>query len=355
MLERVLGQLLTLPMVRLAQPGEFTFRAYCNGKLDLTQAEGVAATIAAVSDGQLAAAGHLARGELATFAREQVDALGHLLALTEAGIDFVDQEDVVPIAPVDLAAGVDAAATHLAQLKARSRAWGAVEALPRVVLAGAPSTGKSTLFNALLGRTRAVTDAAAGTTRDVLEEPLQLPDAGEVMLVDLAGLDVASAANDLDHAAQQAARNALQKADLVLAFDDRVPLTAAPQLRIHAKADLSENAVTASTATHTVSAHTGQGLGRLRQTIATHLADRAVSVSAELLALQPRHQAALATASVALANARTHINPAAHALDEIELVAAGLRDALDALAGLGGELTPDDVIGKVFSTFCVGK
>ena len=355
LLERVLGQLTARPDVRGAEPGEFTFRAYLNGKLDLTAAEGVAATIAAVSDGQLAAAAHLANGELAAFARTQVDAIGRLLALTEAGIDFVDQEDVVPIAPADLAAGIHDATTALAALRSRSRAWGAVEALPRVVLAGPPSAGKSTLFNALLGRDRAVVDAAAGTTRDALEEPLRLATEGgeaEVLLIDLAGLDHAGGAIDaIDAAAQTAARDQLARADLLVALDDTDHPTRAPRLRVHAKADREP----APSGVLAVSAHTRAGLDDLRHAIADRLADRAVSVAADTLALQPRHTAALATAADALAAANAHVDPAARSLDEIELVADALRQSLDALAGLGGELTPDDVIGKVFATFCVGK
>ena len=365
LLERVLAQLTAQPGVRLAEPGEFTFRAYLNGKLDLTAAEGVAATITAVSDGQLAAANHLARGELARFARTQVDTLGRLLALTEAGIDFVDQEDVVPIAPSDLAAGIAQASDHLAALRARSRSWGAVEALPRVVLAGPPSAGKSTLFNALLGRDRAVVDAAAGTTRDVLEEPLRLagPEAAddtEVMLVDLAGLGHRDHAIDaLDAAAQDAARAQLTRADLLIALDDTVHRTDAARLRVHAKCDAQpgsrDGPQPGPDGALCVSAHTGQGLDTLRAAIAQRLADRAVSVAADTLALQPRHTAALGEAQEALTAAAAHVDPAAHSLGEIELVAGALRHALDALAGLGGELTPDDVIGRVFATFCVGK
>ncbi|MEO1237372.1 MAG: GTPase, partial [Planctomycetota bacterium] len=200
---------------RLAEPGEFTFRAYTAGKLDLTRAEGVAATIHAVSDGQLAAAAALRHGELARFAAERVDHVGRLLALVEAGIDFVDQDDVVPIPPPELAAALEEELQHFRGLLERSRSWGAVEALPRVVLVGPPSAGKSTLFNALLGRPRAVTDAAPGTTRDVLEEPLTLsPDGNEVMLVDLAGLD--NAASALDRDVQQRVRGAINHADLLL-------------------------------------------------------------------------------------------------------------------------------------------
>jgi tRNA modification GTPase len=104
-----------------------------------------------------------------------------------------------------------------------------------------------------------------------------------------------------------------------------------------------------------VSARTGHNLDRLRQGIRRALGERAVSVNAESLALQPRHEAALAAAADHVAAAHEHLDPGARQLDQIEWVAGSLRLALDELAGLGGRLTPDDVIGQVFATFCVGK
>lgn len=334
---------------RLAEPGEFTFRAYTAGRLDLTQAEGIAATISAVSDGQLAAAAHLREGELARFAGSQVDRLGTLLALVEAGIDFVDQEDVVPIAPARLHQEVEGVVAALSDLLHRSRSWGAVEALPRVVLVGPPSVGKSTLFNALLGHPRAVIDAAPGTTRDALEEPLYLNGAGEVMLIDLAGVE--DALSPLDEQVQAAARRVIDRADLVLSVNSGPsdhPGTLAVQTMI------DRQPIDTAYQVH-VSAVTGQGLEALRQAIIDRLGDRAVSIHAEAMALQPRHESALRCALASLNQTITDIDPSAGSLDEVELVALSMRQALDELAGLGGELTPDEVIGRVFSSFCVGK
>ena len=374
---------------RLAEPGEFTFRAYLAGKLDLTQAEGVAATIAAVSDSQLRAASALREGTLATLTRELVDDVGSALALVEAGIDFTDQDDVVPITPSDLHARLTAIQAKLTHLMARSRSWGAIEALPRVVLVGEPSTGKSTLFNALLGRTRAVISEVPGTTRDVLCEPLTLKSAAgsaggvvrssadaargtatnlatattEVMLVDIAGLD--EPRQFLDRAMQDAARRAIAAADLALLIDDGRGMSCAlidavpdhvARLRIRTKADRpgTRNAADTDLA---VSAHTGLGLDELRDRIARRLADRAVSVAGEALALQPRHESCLRRALAAIADTLERLTPKRqdHALSDIELIADGLRGALDELASLGGALTPDDVIGRIFATFCVGK
>jgi len=366
LLERLL-HLATQAGARLAEPGEFTFRAYLAGKLDLTQAEGVAATIHAVSDGQLKAARLLLDGKLGRFARELVDDLGTRLALVEAGIDFTDQEDVIPIAPGELDEHLARIEARLDDLLAHSRPWGEVQALPWVVLVGAPSAGKSTLFNALLNRNRAVIDPMPGTTRDVLCEPMtiQTKDGtpSEVMLVDLAGLDEPTC--PLDFLVQAAVERAIDRADLILrvvAPDEAassVPKSNALILTVFTQSDLREGAHTEdhpSDAVH-VSAVTGDHLDTLRSLIADRLGDSAVSVSAQMLALQPRHEQALndAKSQITLARQLLADQLDTKAIQDVELIAGHLREALNSLAALGGELSPDDVIGKVFATFCVGK
>jgi tRNA modification GTPase len=362
---------------RLAEPGEFTFRAFTANKLDLTQAEGVAATIAATSDSQLRAATLLREGRLGTLAGQLVDELSEVLALVEAGIDFSDEEDVVPIGPPALADRLARMRASLGDLLARSRSWGAVEALPRVVLVGPPSSGKTALFNALLGKQRAVVDATAGTTRDVLEEPLTVVDARgrsiELMLVDLAGLDEPGEA--LSAQMQQAAQAAIERADLLITVQAtdhaetwpppiELPETS-PRLAVQTKADLLNTApasADASPAPHQpaplpISTVTGQNIDALRAALAGQLSDRATSLSGDMLALQPRHEQAIRTAIERLDAAAKALAPQrdAPAIAEPEVVADLMRGALDALAGLGGRMSPDDVLGKVFSTFCIGK
>ncbi|XAL99888.1 50S ribosome-binding GTPase [Phycisphaeraceae bacterium D3-23] len=353
--------------VRLAEPGEFTFRAYTAGKLDLTQAEGIAATIHATSDSQLRAATLLREGKLGRAAGTLVDTLGNLLALVEAGIDFTDQEDVVPIAHSVLDANLAKLHTELRHILDHSRPWGAIESLPRVVLVGKPSAGKSTLFNALLGKERAVIDALPGTTRDVLEEPLTLADAdgrpAEVMLVDLAGLD--DPASTLDQRVQQAAQDALRRADLILAVQDHAadpaqppPDTHAPILHVVTKIDRPPRSACSSPPDACrVSALTGEGLDALRRQIVRRLSVLPVSVQGDMLALQPRHENELraATEQIEAARAMLAAQPNLQTLPSIELLADAMRAALDRLAALGGRLTPDEVIGRVFATFCVGK
>ena len=365
LLERIIHRSLELG-ARLANPGEFTFRAFLAGKLDLMQAEGVAATIAATSESQLKAASLLRLGELGRFTNQLVDLLAAQLARVEAGIDFVDQEDVVPITPGELDQNLAGIERQLDELLRHSQPWGVLEALPRVVIAGAPSTGKSTLFNAMIGKQRAVTATTAGTTRDLLEEPLALTTSNgrhlELMLTDMAGLDAPVAM--LDRQAQAVARRAIDHADLILLVEDGRELADftpmpvnVPILKVRHKIDLPNTTNVPHDADIETSALTGQGLGQLCDMIAQHLADRAVNVSGQMLALQPRHQASLHAAADHLSIARRLLEPQrdAHAIDRIELVAGSMRNILDQLAALGGTMTPDDVIARVFATFCIGK
>ncbi len=348
---------------RLAEPGEFTFRAYLAGKLDLTQAEGVAAAIAAASDAQLAAARRLLDGELGALSRRTVDDLGAALALVEAGIDFSDQEDVTAIGSEALRNRLTPIREMLAHLLTHSRPWGELRGDPRVVLVGPPSAGKSTLLNALLGRQRAVTSAVPGTTRDVIEEPVAWLDRTGIrrglVLCDMAGLDDPRTA--LDQQVQAAAQRAIRQADLLLFLHDPTQASPAPavtpdnlpRLAVHSKSDIHP----APPGALAVSAITGEGLDELKQAILDALAQPGESASGALLALQPRHARTLEQARQELdqANALLAQQADPQRLESAELIAQLLRSALDSLATLGGQLSPDDVIGLVFSRFCVGK
>jgi tRNA modification GTPase len=364
LLERLLQRVLTLG-ARLAEPGEFTFRAFVAGKLDLTQAEGIHATISATNDAELRAAAQLREGKLGQASTRLVDDLATQLALTEAGIDFVDQDDVVPILPGALLAAVSRVRGSLDDLLRHSRSWGELTALPRVVLVGAPSAGKSTLFNALLGRTRAVVSDLPGTTRDVLAEPLSLPlpdgRSGDVMLLDIAGLDDAAAL--LDREAQHAATAAIAQADLLLIIDDGsgdpLPLDVTkigtPMLRVRTKIDV----VPTSDQRYDVriSAVTGAGMDDLRAAMATAVGSLAHVAAGDAMALQPRHEQSLRHAAAHLAEAIDLLAPQrdGRAVAHVELVAGALRSTLNELTSLGGTMTPDDIIGRVFATFCIGK
>jgi len=356
LMERISAALIAMGL-RPAEPGEFTARAYLNNKLTLDQAEGVAATIAAQTDQKLAAAGRLLQGVTGVEYRAWADRLTTLLALTEAGIDFTDQEDVVAIAPEALRAQLDELRAAIKARVGDQTPREASASTPLVALVGPPNAGKSTLFNTLLGRPRAVVSDVAGTTRDVLRESLdlsrELPGASAVELCDLPGLD-ASLATPIDAAAQAAARAAVGEADVLIwcdpsgRFERDSDLQASAStriIRVRTKADLPTRA---SSDGLPICALDGYNLGALRRAIADQaFASRAAGVAA----LLPRHRLALTRTIEALDTAREASQGRAHA----ELVALPLREALDHLGELIGRISPDDVIGRVFATFCVGK
>ncbi len=379
LLDRVLQKAIASG-ARLAEPGEFTYRAFQTGKIDLTQAEGIAGMIGATNDAQLEASRVLTSGALGQTAKALVEKMVTYLSLVEAGIDFTDQEDVVPIAPRRLWEGLEGVRLELEELLRNSRAWGQVDAPARVVLVGMPSAGKSTLFNRLLGRSRSVISPTAGTTRDVIEEPMTLVlstgQPVQVMLVDIAGLD--DPAGWIDRQAQAAASRAIAGADLVLLLHDptqaggmqpgaeRLP-AGVPWVGVTTKADVAQTPRKGGDRSAgeqesrgealCVSAQTGEGIEALKALLAVRLADRAVSLTGQALVLQPRHEACLrgALASLEQALERLEGDREARQLRRPELIAQGLRTCLDRLGELGGVMTPDDVLGKVFSTFCIGK
>ncbi|QQS10296.1 MAG: 50S ribosome-binding GTPase [Phycisphaerales bacterium] len=385
LVSRVIAWLLTHDGVRLAEPGEFSARAYLNGRLTLEQAEGVAATIAASTREQLEGARALLDGATGREYRQMANECATLLALVEAGIDFTDQEDVVAIAPADLARRLDSLLAgndrHLAGVGAKSREG----ALAVVALAGRPNAGKSTLFNALLGRDRAVASPVAHTTRDVLQEELDLsgdsPVGGRVHLCDLPGLDDvvsdgeaavssehtrdAGASRAIRKAAQARANEALAAADLVLWCDPSGRFRDAPpgvdserMLRVRTLVDVAAPGAGATSAAHgaeevfPVCSIDGYGIGALRSAIARRAITGAVSGAGGLL---PRHRESLANARKSLMDAKRVTESGRANLAEPEVIADALRTALDRLGELVGRISPDEILGRVFASFCVGK
>ena len=363
--QRVLDRILEDERVSLAEPGAFSARAYMNGRLSLSEAEGVALRISALGQSALRAADALLDGRYGAQCREWVDELASLLALVEAGVDFSDQEDVVPIAPRDLSDRLRVLEEKLLDQAGSASGGRADHDRPVVVLVGRPNAGKSTLFNALLGRNRAVVSDQAGTTRDALREPLDLardvPGAGVVELVDLAGLDETSV-DEIDAQAQALARSIVAGADTLLwcdasgRFDQggfEIP-SGSQVIRVRTKSDLPHvpDIPGNGSASVEVSAFDTSTLGVLRRAIAD-ASCRASGTGVGVFV--PRHRRALRDAIRSIGDAITGIDPRAHALLQPELTALCLREALDALGELVGEVSPDDVIGRVFSTFCVGK
>jgi len=350
LVDEVIDAILGHTDVRRAGAGEFTARAYLSGRLSLDEAEGVAQLIGATNEAELAAASRVLSGAAGDRARELADEVARLLALVEAGVDFTDQEDVVPIAPAELR---DAIARVLSAIGSDS-SGSASSGVFRAVLVGPPSAGKSTLFNALLGKERSMTDPAPGTTRDVIAEPLEIGHA-DIELCDLPGLDT-EPGDPIAVEMQAAARRAIDGADLILACDPEGRWGfidgSRPALRIRTKLD--EHG--ARDVPLAVCALDGAGLDALRRAIADAALGRgAPTAGASELSVAPRHRRAAHEAAGSLRAAVQLLEHDTDSITEPELVAGELRLALDRLGEITGRITPDDVIGRVFASFCVGK
>ncbi len=388
LLELVIQSMLALDArTRRAGPGEFSARAFLNGRLSLDAAEGVAALIRATSDAELEAAARLADGAVGRDARRWADRIAECAALVEAGIDFTDEEDVTAIAPEALAGAIGGVADEIEASGGGGASSRSRESPPRVVLLGAPNAGKSTLFNALLGRRRTVASPRAGTTRDAIEATWSLAAPGgamEVLLVDLPGVDPRPGAaegaggsaaasppsGDLVGPLHRAAERAVGEADLVLlcraADEDHVAAArvepaarlagARPTIVVRTKSDLATARGRAPGAAIWTSAATGSGLDALRAAVAAALGSGA-GAQAGAMAVLPRHRAALDRAGAALREAvrAAQREPPRGPWRRPEETAALLRLAIDALGEITGALHADDLLEIVFSRFCIGK
>lgn len=396
--ERVLKVLCACEGVRAAEAGEFSARAFLNGRMTLEQAEGVSAVIAAGSEAELQAAQRVMSGRTGERYRGWSEELARLLALVEAGIDFTDQEDVVPIERGVLRARLENLRVEILGELGGAQGGEYERHQRRVVLMGRPNAGKSTLFNALLGRRRAVTSALAGTTRDVIAEDLELGGggmgAGVVTLMDAAGVDeriadgqIAGKGREIERAAQERARAVACDADVVVwcdpsgAFREGELGTGtwrAAVIRVRTKADLNGAELAGGASAPpggaelaggtpappggappgdmgelSVCALDGWHLGALKRAIAD-----ACFGARDAAGVCPvaRHRRTLSGVVDRLSGALSVLNAGeARAIEHVELVAGELRGAMDLAGELTGAVTPDDVIGRVFATFCVGK
>ncbi|WDK31737.1 tRNA uridine-5-carboxymethylaminomethyl(34) synthesis GTPase MnmE [Xanthomonas campestris] len=343
---------------RQARAGEFSERAFLNGKLDLAQAEAIADLIAA---GDLRAARAARRSLDGVFSR-RVDAVSESLTRlrihVEAAIDFADE-------PLDTLGGAQVreeltrTRALLAQLLRDAERGRKLRDALHAVLIGPPNAGKSSLLNALAGSDRAIVTDVAGTTRDTLHEAIQL-DGFELTLVDTAGLREGGDA--IEREGMRRARAELQRADLALiVVDARDPqaardalgdaIDAVPRrLWIHNKCDLLAVAGPLDADAIAVSAETGQGLEHLHTRLRElALGDGIESVDGEFSA-RTRHVDALH-------RAEQHADAADLELryEQLELAAEELRLAHEALGEITGKLSADDLLGKIFSSFCIGK
>jgi tRNA modification GTPase len=336
---------------RPAEPGEFTRRAFLQGRLDLTAAEGIADLIEAETVAQRRQALRQAGGALAALYGGWTARLTALLARQEAFIEFETEDLPAGLdAEVAAAAAVLAAeiAVHLAEGERGERLRSGLE----IAILGAPNAGKSSLLNALAGREAAIVSARAGTTRDVVEVRLDL-DGVPVTLADTAGLR--EAADEIEAEGIRRARRRAEEADLVLALfaadrpvDAETLAWVRPEtLVVASKADLATPAaLIAGIVPLPVSVLSGAGLAALRARLAAEAAARA-GLTAMASLTRPRHRAALQEAAGWLKELEAAPLP--------ELRAEALRASLRALGRITGAVGVEAVLDAVFRTFCIGK
>jgi len=334
---------------RLAEPGEFTRRAFLEGKLDLAQAEAVADLIEASSEQAARAALRSLSGEFSAAIEALASRLVELRALTEAMLDF-PEEELDAVHRSDAASRLRALADALDEVLAKSREGSVLRSGIHVVLAGRPNVGKSSLLNRLAGGERAIVTPIAGTTRDALREPIQI-EGVPLTLVDTAGLR--ESVDELEQLGVERTRRELAQADLVLVVEEAgEPQSSLPALATQAERILVYNKVDLAPRFErpqgalAVSAKTGQGLEELRAAILAAAGWSATSESVFLA--RERHLRALE-------KARAHIDAARREPDRWELFAEELRLAHGALGTIIGEFTSDDLLGEIFGRFCIGK
>ncbi len=341
---------------RQAGPGEFSARAFENGKLDLAQAEALADLIAAGS----AQAARAARRSLdGALSREVEQLAARLMALrvqAEAAIDFAD-EPLETLSEARLGATLAGIDADLAQLRARAEAGQRLRDGLHAVIVGPPNAGKSSLLNALARSERAIVTDIAGTTRDLLRETVRVGDV-ELTLVDTAGLRETGDA--IEREGIRRAQAELAQADLALVVVDarhpgelaafQAQLAGVPhRILIHNKADLLDAAAPAAEGVLYVSARDGSGLAALEAAISA-LARRDLAAGEGAFSARARHVRALEACAAWLARANDEL-----AAGQGELAAEALRLAQEDLGEITGRSLPDDLLGAIFSTFCIGK
>jgi tRNA modification GTPase len=336
--DSVLGALASIGGLRAAVPGEFTRRAFDNGRIDLTEAEGLADLIEAETESQRKAALALAEGGLKRQISDWRERLLALSAEAERAIDYADEDD--SSVPRGLGAGCAALASELRDWLNRPRLEPLRDGL-KIVVAGPPNTGKSSLINAMAGSDRVIVSDVPGTTRDFVEIPLAL-DGFPIVLTDTAGLR--ETADAVEAQGVDRARALTRAADVLLWLGRPSEAPAHNSLiQVHAKADII--APPDGGEGFAVSAKTGSGIGRLLEGIAERA--RALLPTEGAIAINRRQAAELALGEHALMEAA--------AVDDVVIAAESLRAARAAFDRLTGRAGVEDVLDSLFGRFCLGK
>jgi len=359
-----------LPGLRLAEPGEFTQRAFLNDKLDLAQAEAVADLIEASTEAAARSAGRSLSGAFS----HEIDALRQrivrLRLLVEATLDF-PEEEIDFLQRADALGQLAAIDQTLAGVMARARQGALLREGLQVVLAGQPNVGKSSLLNALAGAELAIVTAVPGTTRDKVSETIQI-EGVPLHVIDTAGLRAAHEASDeVERIGIARSWAAIADADAVIFLHDLTrrgqpdyeaaereiaerlhPGDPKRVLHVHNKVDSAPAAALAAVAEDeiTLSARTGDGLQSLRRALLQRAGWQAATEG--VFIARKRHVQALQRTAAHLAGARAHAAVGDTALD---LFAEELRLAHDALSEITGAFTSDDLLGEIFGHFCIGK
>lgn len=346
---------------RLARPGEFSERAFLNGKLDLAQAEAVADLIAASTEESARAAMRSLQGDFSRTVQALVDALIELRVYVESALDFPDEE-IDFLSAGDVAARLEELDQRLAEVMASARYGQVLRDGMTVVIAGLPNAGKSSLLNRLAGYDAAIVTDIAGTTRDVLREHIHL-DGMPLHVIDTAGLR--DSADPVEQEGIRRAWQAIEQADrILLLLDDRTGFTEAERAILDrlpggiavtvvrnkidlsgAPAGIGESALGTELR---LSALSGDGVPLLREHLKASMGYD--GHSGGFLARR-RHLDALARAAEHLAQGQRQLQQH-HAG---ELLAEDLRRAQEALGEITGEFTSDDLLGRIFASFCIGK
>jgi len=347
--------------VRLADPGEFTLRAFTNGKLDLSQAEAVIDLIQANSERAGRVALSQMEGELSRAIHDLREPLLQQLSLLEAYIDF-PEEDLPDDDELIILQPLRSVLQRLDELCASFDQGRILREGLAVLILGRPNVGKSSLRNTLVGEARAIVTDVPGTTRDLLEERISLGGV-DLRLIDTAG--IRSSSDPVEREGVRRAREKIALADLVLLLvDGSCPLgdedldllklcDDKTALIVRTKADLGLLPLPSELDHHTclsISAHEGSGLTELEGAMLEHCLGDVAAHGESLVICDRRHLAAL----IDTANALRRFFEAWGSVS-LDLLALELREALDALGRVTGETTPDEVLNAIFSRFCIGK